>query len=91
MAPGLHGNGYDTQNPTRPNIAGRGNCKPTVYLDGQPIRDGLTGVDDMLTVRRVGGIEVYTNPGQAPAQYAGAGGGNCATILVWTQAYTQAK
>ena len=91
MAPGLHGNGYDSQNPTRPNIAGRGNCRPSVYLDGQPLRDGLAGVDDMLTVRRVGGIEVYTNPGQAPAQYAGAGGGNCATILVWTQSYTQPK
>ncbi len=91
LVPGLHGNGYDNQNPTRPNIAGRGNCKPTVFLDGQQIRDGLGGVDDMLTVRRVGGIEIYSNPGQAPAQYAGAGGGNCATILVWTQSYTQTK
>lgn len=91
LVPGLHGNGYDSQNPTRPNVAGRGNCKPTVYLDGQQIRDGLSGVDDMLTVRRVGGIEIYSNPGQGPAQYTGAGGGNCATILVWTQSYTQTK
>jgi hypothetical protein len=91
LVPGLHGNGYDTQNPSRPNIAGRGNCKPTVYLDGQQLRDGLSGVDDMLTVRRVGGIEIYSNPGQAPAQYTGAGGGNCSTILVWTQSYTQTK
>ncbi len=91
LVPGLRGNGFDAQNSMRPNIAGRGNCKPTVFLDGQQMRDGLSGVDDLLTVRRVGGIEIYSNPGTGPAQYTGVGGGNCATILVWTQAYTQTK
>ncbi len=85
MAPGLRGNGFDTANPTRPRISGRSNCTPSAYLDGMQIRDGLGGVDDLLTIRRVGGIEVYSNPAEAPAQFRGDG--NCAVIVVWTKAY----
>ncbi len=84
-APSLRPNGFDTQNPTRPNISGRSNCKPTAYLDGQMMRDGLGGIDDLLTIRRVGGIEVYANPTEAPPQFRASG--NCAVILVWTRAY----
>ncbi|MES3034202.1 MAG: carboxypeptidase-like regulatory domain-containing protein [Gemmatimonadota bacterium] len=84
-APTLRGNGFDRSNPTRPLISGRGNCRPTAYMDGQRMQDGLTGIDDILTVRRVGGIEVYGNPSEAPAQYRGNGA--CAVILVWTRAY----
>jgi len=84
-APSLRVNGADTQNPGRPRISGRGYCAPTVYMDGLLMRDGLTDVDDLLTVRRVGGIEVYANPSEAPPQYVGKS--DCATILVWTRAY----
>lgn len=85
MAPSLRGNGFDTTNPTRPIVSGRSNCKPSTYLDGMLMRDGLAGVDDLLTVRRVGGIEVYANPTEAPPQFHG--NGTCAVILVWTRAY----
>ncbi len=84
-APSLRGNGFDTANPTRPRISGRGNCTPTVYLDGLPMRDGLGGVDDLVTIRRVGGVEVYANPAEAPPQYASRS--SCATVLVWTRSY----
>lgn len=84
-APSLRGNGFDTANPTRPRISGRNNCTPSAYLDGQQIRDGLGGVDDLLTIRRVGGIEVYSTAAEAPAQFRGQG--NCAVIVVWTKAY----
>lgn len=84
-APTLRGNGFDRNNPTRPLISGRGNCRPTAYMDGQRMQDGLTGIDDILTVRRVGGIEVYADPSEAPAQFRGSG--SCAVILVWTRAY----
>ena len=86
MAPTLKGNGYDQQNPTRPLISGRANCTPTAYVDGQRMNDGLAGVDNLLTVRRVGGIEVYGNPAEAPAQFRSMDG-SCAVILVWTRAY----
>lgn len=85
MAPSLRGNGFDTANPTRPRVSGRSNCIPSAYLDGMLMRDGLGDVDDLLTVRRVGGIEVYANPTEAPPQFRG--NGNCAVILVWTRAY----
>ena len=84
-APSLRGNGFSTADPTRPRISGRNNCTPTAYLDGQPIPDGLTGIDDMLTVRRVGGIEVYSNAAEAPPQFRAIG--NCAVVVVWTRSY----
>lgn len=84
-APSLRVNGADAANPGRPRISGRGYCAPTVYMDGLLMRDGLTGVDDLLTIRRVGGIEVYANPSEAPPQFVSRS--SCATILVWTRAY----
>ena len=84
-APSLRGNGFDTANPTRPRISGRSNCTPSAYLDGMQIRDGLGGIDDLLTIRRVGGIEVYSNPAEAPPQFRGSG--NCAVVVVWTKSY----
>ena len=84
-APTLRNNGFSSENPTRPLLSGRNYCKPSAYLDGQPIRDGLGGVDDLLTIRRVGGIEVYANPAEAPPQFHGDG--NCAVIIVWTKSY----
>ncbi len=86
-APSLRGNGFDTANPSRPRIAGRNNCVPTAYLDGMQMRDGLAGIDDVLSIRRVGGIEVYSSATEAPAQFRGAG--NCAVVLVWTTGYVQ--
>ncbi len=83
--PSLRANGFSTVDPTRPNVSGRGNCKPDVFLDGMQMRDGTSGLDDIVQIRRLGGIEVYANAASAPPQFRG--GGNCATILVWTRAY----
>jgi hypothetical protein len=83
--PTLRGNGFDRNNPTRPLISGRSNCRPTAYLDGLQMQDGMAGIDDALTVRRVGAVEVYANPTEAPPQFRAQG--NCAVILVWTRAY----
>ncbi len=94
-APSLRMNGMDPANPSRPLLTGRGRCDPTVFVDGAPMRDGLTGADDLLTIRRVGGIEVYANPADAPPQFTGAGAragsrnttSGCAVIVIWTKAY----
>lgn len=84
-APALRNNGFSVDNPTRPLLSGRNNCTPVAYLDGQQIPDGLGGIDDLLTIRRVGGIEVYANPTEAPPQFHGQG--NCAIVIVWTKSY----
>ena len=84
-APALRNNGFSVDNPTRPLISGRNNCQPVAYLDGQQIQDGLGGIDDLLTIRRVGGIEVYANATEAPPQFHGQG--NCAIVIVWTKSY----
>ena len=83
--PGLRGNGYSRQDPTRPNVSGRGNCVPSVYLDGMQMRDGTGGLDDVVSVRRLGAIEVYASAMEAPPQFSG--NANCAVILVWSKAY----
>ncbi len=84
-APTLRSNGFDRNNPTRPQVSGRGNCRPSAFLDGLQIQDGVGGIDEMLAVRQVGGIEVYANPTEAPPQFRGSG--ICAVILVWTRSY----
>lgn len=83
--PSLHGNGYSRNDPTRPNVSGRGNCVPTVYLDGMELRDGAGSLDDFVSVRRLGGIEVYSGPSEAPPQFRS--NSSCAVILVWSKAY----
>lgn len=83
--PTLRSNGSDPANPTRTRLSGRGNCTPSAYLDGMQIRDGIGSIEDMVTVRRVGAIEVYASPAEAPGQFRG--NGNCAVILVWSKSY----
>jgi hypothetical protein len=60
----------------------RGNCVPSVYLDGTQVADGYTSLDDMVPPQQVAAIEVYAGVAGAPAQYQSNG---CGVILVWTK------
>jgi len=47
--------------------------------------DGADELDNLVRPSEVSGVEVYTSTAGAPAQYAGAGGGDCGMVLVWTK------
>jgi hypothetical protein len=68
------------------------NCTPRILLDGFPIPDGsvpsVTGVprlDWALHPDEIGGVEIYVNPAQVPAQFVEPGGKPCGIIAFWTR------
>jgi hypothetical protein len=64
-------------------ITVRGNCRPTVYVDGVRV-DGYRTIDDLAQPMELEGLEVYKSAVGAPAEYSGLRAG-CAIILVWTR------
>jgi hypothetical protein len=62
----------------------RGNCSPTIYIDG--VRAPLMGMslDDLVDPMDIEGMEIYKSVAEAPVQYQGLLGG-CSAILVWTR------
>lgn len=77
-------------------------CSPTVYLDHALVAKGSStpspfrgsrwrgeGVqlDELVPVSLIRAVELYENPGEAPAEYhaVGSGGGtDCGVIVLWT-------
>ena len=73
---------------TTPTLGGnsvtiRGNCRPSVYVDGVRVR-GYRTIDDLVQPLELEGVEVYRNASEAPVEYTGIGAG-CAAILLWTR------
>ncbi len=84
MTPGLHvvpngSMGYA--------LTGRGNCTPDVYVDGMPIIDGASSINDLVNPNDVAGVEIYNGGATVPVQFAsvGSGGGSCGTVVVWSK------
>jgi len=72
----------------RPVLRGRLNCRPAVYLDGfpvpsDPMNSATDDLDLLISVREIGGAEVYPDFLDAPAQFSR--GGFCAVILLWSR------
>jgi hypothetical protein len=65
------------------NITIRGNCRPTVYVDGVRI-NGYRSIDDLAQPLELEGVEVYRSADQAPPEFTGLRAG-CAVILIWTR------
>jgi hypothetical protein len=61
----------------------RGDCVPTVFLDGVPILMADMTIDDLVSPMDVEAIEVYRGPAEMPAEFAGRG--DCGAIAVWTR------
>lgn len=63
-------------------VVGRGNCLPTVYLDGVRVQNLAGQMDVLLVPDHLDGLEVYTSS-QTPGQFQA---GRCGTIVAWSQA-----
>ena len=78
----------------RPVLRGFGKCLPTVYLDGFPVtREDAEDLDRLISIRQIGGVEVYPTTFEAPAQFARPPirdrthnlDGSCASIVLWSR------
>ena len=61
----------------------RGNCRPTLWIDGMRLM-GEDSIDALVQPSDIVGIEIYKSPAETPPQFSG--GGSCGTIVVWTGA-----
>lgn len=59
----------------------RGNCRPTVFIDGAETISTSMSLDRMVRPEEVQGIEVYRGP-ETPVQYQRNA---CGAILIWTR------
>lgn len=66
-------------------LRGRGDCTPSVYLDGMQVFAGADDIDMIVSPQEVAGVEVYTGIGTVPAQFSGLGANGCGVVAVWTK------
>lgn len=66
-------------------IRGRGNCTPTVFLDGLPLFEGADEIDQIVSPSQIMAVEVYQALGTAPAQYSSANANGCGVVALWTR------
>ncbi|MFW5904815.1 MAG: hypothetical protein ACOCUZ_01230, partial [bacterium] len=68
-------------------VVGRGNCQPSIYIDGVLVRTVAgTDLDQVLPPDHLEGLEVYS-ASQTPGQFIA---GRCGTIVAWTHTPTNA-
>lgn len=63
-------------------------CNPFIFLDGFPIQGASRlGLDWALHPGEIGGVELYVNPSQVPAQFRAFPGEDpkCGVIVFWTR------
>ncbi|HKJ93709.1 MAG TPA: TonB-dependent receptor [Longimicrobiales bacterium] len=59
----------------------RGNCRPTLYIDGAETMPTSMSIDQMVQLDDVQGIEIYRGP-ETPVEFQR---NPCGAILVWTR------
>ena len=65
-------------------------CLPLILVDGfppgsAPPAPGKAALDWIIHPDEIGGVEIYTNPGQVPAAFARFATAPCAAIVFWTR------
>ncbi len=67
-------------------VQGRGGCTPDIYLDGMPIIDGASSLNDLVNPNDVAGVEIYNGGATTPVQFQStAGSGSCGSVVVWSK------
>jgi len=65
-------------------------CLPLILVDGfppgaAPPAPGKAALDWIIHPDEIGGVEIYTNPGQVPAEFSRFATAPCAAIVFWTR------
>jgi len=58
-------------------------CSPRVFLDGIQVNVEL-GLEGVVDIDQIAGIEVYSRPSQVPLQWSGSDS-TCGVLLMWTR------
>lgn len=86
QVPGLtvawDGEGYSVQVNRTSN---GGSCPVQYYIDGSPFLSMGDDLDQVVRPEEIAAIEVYKSAIETPAQFQGADGGPCGTIVIWTK------
>ncbi|HKV50817.1 MAG TPA: carboxypeptidase regulatory-like domain-containing protein, partial [Gemmatimonadaceae bacterium] len=86
QVPGLtvawDGEGYSVQ--VNRNLTGA-SCPVQYYIDGSPFLSMGDDLDQVVRPEEIAAIEVYKSSIETPAQFQGADGGPCGTIVIWTK------
>lgn len=65
-------------------------CRPLILVDGfppgpAPSIPGHAALDWIMHPDEIGAVEIYTTPGDVPAEFHKFGGAPCAAIVFWTR------
>jgi hypothetical protein len=65
-------------------------CRPLILVDGfppgpAPTTPGHAMLDWIVHPDEIGGVEIYTSPGDVPGEFHRFGGAPCAAIVFWTR------
>jgi len=64
--------------------AGSATCSPSVYVDGMLANTEFGGLESVVSVDQIAGVEVYTRASSVPIQWGGLGSA-CGVLLIWTR------
>ncbi|MDF1505772.1 TonB-dependent receptor, partial [Roseisolibacter sp. H3M3-2] len=66
-------------------VRGRGDCVPSVYLDGTLVFNGADDLDQIVPPSQVLAVEIYGSAATPPPEFGGLSGGGCGTVVIWTK------
>jgi Carboxypeptidase regulatory-like domain len=67
-------------------LTGRGGCVLALFINGFPVPQMRgSGIDDLVNVLDLAGIEIYNGQGGLPAEYLMGRPNSCGTVGVWTR------
>ncbi|HYW50692.1 MAG TPA: TonB-dependent receptor [Gemmatimonadaceae bacterium] len=68
-------------------LTGRGGCRLTLFINGMQIpQRGGFGIDELVSVQDLAGLEVYNGIGGVPPELMMGGADNsCGTVGIWTK------
>lgn len=61
---------------------GRRSCEPTVYVNGREMLNKSRDLDAFVDVQKIRAVEVYSVPGEVPAEFAADP--RCGAVVIWT-------
>jgi hypothetical protein len=61
-----------------------GVCSPPVYVDGAQVNTDFGGLEEVVDIRQIAAVEVYTRASDVPLEWGGTLAG-CGIVLIWTR------
>jgi hypothetical protein len=59
-------------------------CSPSIYVDGIQVNLDFGGLESVVSIDQIAGVEIYTRASSVPLQWGGTNAG-CGVLLIWTR------